>query len=157
MTEFWRPLFDCLRTQCGGAIHDRFVGTVPPFLLDDEHVVVVFGVNHERTGKGAYSNFTVDDQVRHMGIVSVDSRDMVGSARAFLPDHPQVDDLYAWVVARDCASRPEPHCAEIPYQCPGVEAGDPAHITFRVYLEESTGAAPLMEEMLADRVFLVGP
>jgi hypothetical protein len=64
-----------------------------------------------------------------------------------------VDDLYAWVVARDCSLRPEPHCIEVPTGCPGVEPWEYLFVSTRAYLEPSTGAAPIDAELLLDRVY----
>ena len=80
---------------------------------------------------------------------------MPGSARTFLPDHPLADELYAWVLARDCDGLPEP-CAEVPLTCPGVPLDEQLKITVRAYLEPATGAAPLPEEMVGDVVVKLG-
>ena len=119
--------------------------------------VVAFGVNHARTGKATYSNLAVSQLDGLMGVGAVDSDQMVGSARHYLPDHPQADDLFAWVVARDCSQRPEPHCLEVPYDCPGVPAGELMMLTFRAYLELATGAAPHEDEMLRARAVHYSP
>lgn len=81
---------------------------------------------------------------------------MIGTAREYLPDHPLVDDLYAITVARDCTGLPEP-CIAVPYTCPGVPTEDYMLISFRAYLEPTTGAAPVESELLADRVIRYTP
>ncbi|MFT4627019.1 MAG: hypothetical protein ACI8PZ_005700, partial [Myxococcota bacterium] len=154
----WFETLDCVEEGfCSGDIRDRWYARVESFPMADEATfAVVIGVNHERTGKASYSNFAVDTVRNEIGLSAVNSRDMVGTARWLLPDHPQADDLYAWVVARDCALRPEPHCIEVPYACPGVQPWERMFISFRAYLEPTTGAAPVDEELLLDRVFWFG-
>ena len=151
----WFETLDCVEERyCSGDIRDRWYARVQRFPMPDERTfAVVIGVNHERTGKASYSNFAVDTVRNEIGLSAVNSRDMVGTAQWLLPDHPQADDLYAWVVARDCTARPEPHCIEVPYGCPGVEPWEYLFISFRAYLEPSTGAAPSDDELVLDRVY----
>jgi len=148
---------DCLYAPrgCAGFLPDRYAVVSPQFVLPPADVgyAVVFGVNHEITGKASYSNFAVVSDIHGMGVVGVDSAEMIGSARAFLPDHPQVDDLYAYVVSRDCSPHDVP-CVEVPYGCPGVEPLENMQITIRAYLEPATGRAPVIEEMLPDQLML---
>lgn len=157
--HFWFETLDCIDAgHCSGDIRDRYYSRVPNFTMpDDGTFAVVYGVNHERTGKASYSNFAVDTVEAAIGLEAVNSRDMVGSAREFLPDHPQADDLYAWVVARDCAAMAVPNCIEVPTDCPGVPLTDPMLVSFRAYLEPQTGAAPIEPELLADRVIRYTP
>ncbi len=142
----------CITEQpsCIGDIRDRYTEVTPPFLLEGDDYLVVFGVNHERTGKGSYSNIAVMNSQRELGITSFHSGQMVGSASFYVPDHAQVDDLYAVTLARDCSAHLEA-CLEIPTGCPGAELDEVMHVTSRVYLEPGTGAAPIHQEMLRDR------
>ncbi len=153
------PTLECIETgYCAADLRDRLYGVTPEFRLqDDTQLAVVVGVNHEATGKATYANFAVDAIGREMGLLAVNSTQMAGSARAFLADHPSVDRLYAYVVARDCTLHPGTSCVEVPYGCPGAEEGEWIRVSFRAYLEPATGAAPLPEELLADRVLRFVP
>ncbi len=137
---------------CKTDLRDRYSALAPYFSLDEpEDLAVVFGVNHARTGKGLYSNFALIDETHQMGFLGVNSDEMVGSARHYLPNEPLVDDLYAYTIARDCSGHEEP-CLEVPTTCPGVPEGERMRLTFRTYLEPGTGAAPLPTEIIADRI-----
>lgn len=137
---------------CSGEIRDRYYARVPDFRLPgDGSFAVAFGVNHERTGKASYANVSVETVENQIGLEAVESDRFVGSARAYLPDDPQVDDLYAVAVARDCAPFTSP-CIEVATGCPGVDFEDPMVVDFRAYLEPATGAAPHPDELLPDRV-----
>ena len=88
--------------------------------------VIVYGVNHQATGKATYSSFSIyADKDRWFGLINgttlspdFDQGGQPGdSARRFLcPDNPTkcpdaVKYLYAWKVARDCGD--EPYCMEV--------------------------------------------
>jgi hypothetical protein len=102
--------------------------THPPFKLrsDVDEYVIVYGVNHHRTGKAAYASFSayvepVFGTGREIGLGTVtdpafDGDGLPGdSARRYLqPDDPAygvADMLYAWKIARDCGD--EPYCMEV--------------------------------------------
>jgi hypothetical protein len=76
---------------------------------------------------------------------------MPGSAARYL-DHPQVDDLYAYRVARSCPEG-EP-CIEVPLACPGFGSLTEGSLAFRAYTEPATAAGPLSSELLVDRAIL---
>jgi hypothetical protein len=77
---------------------------------------------------------------------------MPGSARRYLPDHPDVDLLYAWRFARDCQG--EAYCSEVPATCPGVGPSEPAAVHYRAYLDPATGTHPLASELIEGTAFL---
>jgi hypothetical protein len=155
---YWRETLACIDDglSCTGDSRDRYVGISPVFQLPTpSSFVVTYGVNHELTGKASYSSVSVQTIEAQRGISSVDSRDMLGSARPYL-DHPQVDDLYVAVFARDCGPF-DGVCVEVPWFCPGGGPQEVLKITGRAYLEPSTGAAPVPEELSQDRLILVLP
>jgi len=153
VNPYWFETYSCIdNITCAGEIRDRFTAVASPFTLpSDAPFAVVYGVNHERTGKATYSSFSLQTYEGQIGIESVDSTMMPGSAAFYLPDEPLVDDLYAWTLSRDCASRTEP-CLEVPESCPGIPLEDAIKITVRAYLEPETGTAPMPHEMLGDRL-----
>jgi len=153
VVPYWFETYACIdNITCAGEIRDRFTAVASPFQLnDDAPHAVVFGVNHERTGKATYSSFSLQTYEGQIGIESVDSTQMPGSAAFYLPDEPLVDDLYAWTLSRDCSAREE-SCLEVPETCPGIPLGASIKITVRAYLEPTTGAAPTPQELLGDRM-----
>ena len=121
----------------------------------DDAFVIAFGVNHQAAGKTWYSNFVPYNPRKLMGIASVDSRSLSGSAADYLPGDPDAPLLYAWKLARACHQ--EPHCLEVPYAtCPGLPLIEPTVIEFRAYVDPLTLAAPAVSELLFDRVIRVG-
>ncbi|MEQ1568768.1 MAG: hypothetical protein ABMA64_24225 [Myxococcota bacterium] len=148
---YWLETVQCVQDElnCAGDNRDRFAAITPAFVLREDEALVMVGVNHEQTGKASYSSASVQTIESQRGIQAFESPDMPGSASWLVPGHPRLGELYAWIVARDCSAWPAP-CAEVPYDCPGVPADEELKITVRAYLEPSTGAAPLPEELVLD-------
>jgi hypothetical protein len=112
-----------------GATRDtNYLATYPTFMLrqDVSEFVIVYGVNHQKTGKATYSSFSIyADKDRWFGLINgttlstdFDQGGQPGdSARRFLcPGDPSqcpagVEYLYAWKVARDCGD--EPYCMDV--------------------------------------------
>ena len=112
-----------------GASRDNVsITSYPNFRLRDDvnEFVIVYGVNHQTTGKATYASFTLyADKDRWFGFKdgTTTSNDydvggnMGDSARRFLcPDDASkcpadVEYLYAWKVARHCNG--EPYCMEV--------------------------------------------
>ena len=134
--------------NCLADNHDTLYPISELFPLRRDDVVVVWGVNHEATGKATYSNFTVYGPDHIVGIVSVNSRQLAGSAADYIPDDPNVDMLYAWTIARECGE--DPHCVEIPTGCPGIDMLGQGYLAFRMYMEPETATSPHPDELLLD-------
>ena len=138
-----------------GCNRDTFFAVTAHYVLPDDvdAFLVVFGPNHERTGKSAYSNFSVIETEKLSSLDAIHSREMPGSARGYLPDHPLVDDLYAWRVSRSC-DLADPYCISVPYECPGFGSLVQGSVAFRAYPEPSTGTGPSADELVHDRAIL---
>ncbi|MBF0550444.1 MAG: hypothetical protein HQK60_07905, partial [Deltaproteobacteria bacterium] len=131
------------------------------FNLADDEFLIVYGVNHEATGKATYSNFSVYDACKACGVAGENSRTLAGSAIDYfagtsnIPLH--VDKLYAWKVARDC--KDDVHCTTVPTgPCPSaIEKNGQMFIGFRAYVEPATKIGPAYTEIIFDRVIRFSP
>jgi hypothetical protein len=156
-----------------GATRDtNYFATYPNFMLREgtDEFVIVYGVNHQATGKATYASFSAyADPKRLFGLETTYSPDFGDSARRFLPDDPHADRLYAWKVARHCAEG-EPYCMEVtqpvfedmdgtPYACtPELELNSQEMwLAFRTYLEPATKTGPDDNELLYDQAIYFGP
>lgn len=149
--------------QYGPTRDALYLRTDPLFKLttDPNDFLIVYGVNHEATGKATYSNFTayVDPNIL-LGMVTANSRQIKGSALDYLPNHPKANLLYAWKVARNCQG--DPHCLEVKIEgCERVNLDllPDLWMGFRLYLEPQTKVGPAFTEVVYDRVihFRPGP
>jgi hypothetical protein len=138
-----------------GCNRDTFFAVAIHYLLpvDGDGFVMVYGVNHERTGKSVYSNFSVIEVEQLSAVAAVHSGQMPGSAAPYLPGHPQVDDLYAWKIARTCDPK-DPWCIEVPTECPGWDSAGEGSIAYRAYTEAATATGPSSSELVVDRAIL---
>ncbi len=129
------------------------------FALPDgpDDFVIIYGVNHEATGKATYSNCVVYGLQYLNGVASVDSRTYQGSADDYIAGHPKAQYLYAWKIARK--SYGDLHCLEIPFgpQRYGISLDDKLMLFFRSYLEKATKAGPAHNELVMDRVIIFSP
>ena len=131
------------------------------FSLADDEFAVVYGVNHERSGKATYAAFAVYDACRDCPYAGENSRRVAGSALDYFPDPKKqplhVDSLYAWKIARNCHG--EPRCSEVPAgECTeGIAAKGQMFVGFRAYVEPATKIGPAFSEIVYDRVLRFTP
>lgn len=140
--------------SCAGDNRDTIYPATGVFawLPNATDFIIVHGVDHSATGKSTYANASVY-AIQHLaGVASVSSKDWKGSAAKYLPNHPLVDKLYAYKIARTCNG--ETFCLEVPNApCPnGIAPGSLAAIAFRAYLEPSTNTAPDPKLLVPDGV-----
>jgi len=178
-----------------GTRDTNYFQTYPYFKMrsDVDEYVIVYGVNHQKTGKTTYSSFSVYVEPtfgtgREIGLGTVtdpnfDAGNEPGdSARRYLqPDDPYyeyADMLYAWKIARHCASEDLPYCLEVgnPTDIDGVPYNNNCtpqinldidltrpswasdmFVVFRGYMEPATAVSPDSNELVWDRAIYFGP
>ena len=156
-----------------GATRDtNYLSTYPNFKLRDDsgEFLIVYGVNHHKTGKATYASISVyADARRWFGVATEFDKDFGDSARQYLgPADPDADLLYAIKVARDCTG--EPYCLEVtapefkdingqPYTCtpPLVMNEADMFLLFRAYMEPATKVGPDANELVYDRAIKFSP
>lgn len=116
---------------------------------------LVFGVNHEAAGLATYSNVVVTHWAKRAGVLAFESPAMVGSAAAYLPDHPDRDRLFVVTIARRCGGAP--YCLELPTSFPGVPLDQTLAFLFRAYLAPGAALAPDPAALVTERVIHVTP
>jgi hypothetical protein len=163
----------------------NYIQTDPPFKLREgvDEYVIVYGVNHQKTGKATYASFGVYVEPvfsigREIGLGAVSDPKFEGSAQQYLgPDDPDADMLYAFKIARHCPAG-DPYCMEvgppsdmngIPYNndcTPQISLEvDPIRpswmsdlfVAFRAYMEPATAVAPDINELVWDKAIYFGP
>ena len=63
--------------------------------LGPNEFVIVYGVNHQQTGKATYMNVSMYGMTKQVTWEAVNDPDLAGSAEGYLPNHPDEDNLYA--------------------------------------------------------------
>ena len=142
-----------------GDNRDAMYLMTPEFTLDsDEDFIVIYGVNHTKTGKGLYANAVLYAKPMLNGVVSVYDSLLEGSAGVWLGEGDKdADAYYVYRLARKAA---EGYTAVIPYSTAneqgkyyGVDNGNPVLVAFRSYLDE-TGTGASYYEVIYDRVIV---
>jgi len=137
---------------------------------DPNEFIVVYGVNHHRTGKAMYMNISVYGETKHVTSDSVDDPQLAGTAAGYLPGDPDAAKLYVYKFARHCGG--EADCFEVPYGCcdpetpedcvgtpgcPGLAASELGLICWRAYLDPVSRTGPDPAELLYDRAIKFTP
>jgi len=132
----------------------------PPktFTLSDDpnDFVIVYGVNHEASGKATFSSFTVYGADIWNGIGGVTS-DQYPTAEEYLPGNPDAKYFYTYKIGRRCDGK---NCFRVPgpgLKAHGIELDQPIFIIFRVYCEHATKVGPAKSEILWDRAIKFSP
>ena len=150
------------------------------FILGNDDMVVVYGVNHAATGLATYSSFvvygdwitsscdTTVDQWEYVfgcgdpiwnGVVGNTSHDFSGSAEQYIPGDPMAPYLYAVKVLRNPPTdKHEKYWIVVPETAPEGESPDhgialdkPITIGYRAYLNPATNAGPDYDDIIWDR------
>lgn len=127
-------------------------------LQSDEDFVVVYGVNHNFTGKARYFNAVLHERPLINGVCSVYNSMLPGSAAPYLGDDTkEADGYYVYKMAR---TQMDEHTAIIPYSTGneqgrfyGVDNGSTVFVLFRLYVDE-TGIGASYYELINDRVIV---
>ncbi len=162
------PTRDALYLWTGGQL--QFYPPVPSLLTgkaekppkvftladDPNEFVIVYGVNHEATGKATFSLFAVYGADIWNGVGGVSS-DQYPTAEEYLPGNPNAKYFYAYKIGRRCDGE---NCYKVPgprLKAHGIELDQPIFILLRLYLEKATKVGPARSEILWDRAIKFSP
>ncbi len=128
-------------------------------LNSDEDFIVVYGVNHAKTGKCTYANTVLYSRPMLNGIVSVYDSDYENSADMYISEETEKREyFYAVKMAR---TELDEHTEVIPYSTGneqgkyyGADNGGSFLLAYRAYLEPSTGVGPSYYEIVYDRAIV---
>jgi hypothetical protein len=151
--------------EYGPARDTVYLWTEQMFTLGPKDFVMVYGANHEATGKATYSNAGVyvnkdpADVDLLLGIVGQQSAQFKGTANDWLKGNraaDKADKLYVWKFARDCKG--DTNCTKVAApncQRVNLDLPDPnLWIGWRAYLEPSTKVGPAFTEIVYDQAIL---
>lgn len=129
-------------------------------LKSDDDFVIVYGINHERTGKAIYSNASFYGAELFNGVVGAFSTvQFPDSAARFFPEGYENNRYYyVYKMARKAS---EDNVVIIPYstgnplgKAYGVDNNKDARIVFRVYLDKIAMVGPYIFDVIWDRAIL---
>ena len=131
----------------------------PEFTLNsDEDFIVVYGVNHAKTGKALYANTVLYAKPMLNGVASIYDSLFEGSAVPWLGEN--TEDADAYYVYRLARTSEDDYTAVIPYSTGneqgkyyGVDNLNPLVMAFRSYLDQ-TGTGASYYEVIYDRTIV---
>lgn len=128
-----------------------YFANLPGYTLGQNDVFIIYGINHVKTGYAKYMSVTLYG-LNGIAFASLNSDDdMEGTAAKFIPNSPNVDKLFAVVMARDCQNYA--NCLKIPYAgSKGLSAGVPPLMVSRNILNPQTGTGADSEELVPTRL-----
>jgi hypothetical protein len=149
-----------------------YLGTIEDFgTLSEDDFIVVYGANHQKTGKAMYMNVALYGLTKQITPGGVDDPKLAGTAASYLGStYSGADKLYVYKFARHCDG--EANCYEVPYGCcgqqgtpacfgtpgcPGVGADEKVVVYWRAYLDPLAKAGPDPAEVLLDRAIKFSP
>ena len=129
------------------------------FTLDsDDDFVVVYGVNHTKTGKARYSNAVLYGRPMLNGVCSIYDSLYDGSAGEYLEE--DCEDPDAYYVYKMARTKLDDYTSTIAYSTDnengkfyGVDNGNPLLLAFRAYLDETNVGASYYE-IIYDRAIV---
>ncbi len=163
-----RTGWDCIEnnTSCFGDNHDALYSkdTSLVRVKNLQDMVIIAGVNHQKTGKAVYINHSVYDLKKLAGIVTVSDPQLTTESALY---HAGIKDLrdpraliyrqlYAYVISYDCQGKR--FCLQIPAPTAddpvGLPPGTPFFVVGRSYLEPRTKVRPSETEIIHHQVFI---
>lgn len=129
------------------------------FLLPQNRVLVVVGVNHALLGKASFTNFLmtgIKNPERPGHTPNFSSNHLAGSGQYFLPSQrPESDFLYAQEMSRDCGAPARPFCELVTEECIGYD--EYLFFAERAYLEPTTTIGPSPDEVISPFILAFDP
>lgn len=129
--------------------------------LPEGAFLVAYGTDHRATGKATYASVSVyADADVGVGLLTVQSPGLQGSASDYIGDQPDADKFYTWTFTR--SAEPADHTSQLPTAEFCSDSGRPVdldtlRVGFRVYAEPQTKTHPAKNELLYDRLLLFTP
>jgi len=128
-------------------------------LNKDEDFIIIYGVNHVKTGKAIYANAVLYGRPMLNGVTSIYDSLYKGTAGTYLKEaHNDIDDYYVYKLAR---TQIDQQTAVIPYSTGnkkgkfyGVDNGQKLLLAYRAYIEKATGIGPSYYEIVYDRAIV---
>ncbi|MEA1885542.1 MAG: hypothetical protein U9N62_13690 [Thermotogota bacterium] len=77
-----------------GESRDALYTRTEDFILDEDDFLVIFGVNHNASGKSLYSNFSIYGSKYYNGQGGISNHQYKNTALDYLPDEPLAKDFY---------------------------------------------------------------
>jgi len=143
-----------------GEVSDALYIITSDFLLGENDIALVYGINHTLTGQAVYNNVTIYGRKYWNGFGGITNFEMEKSARKFVTDTVTADKLFAYSFARHPIPG-NPFVYIVPSDTnkmlQGINVNDTAVIGTRLYVNSITKIGPDPLEVILDRTIILRP
>jgi len=124
------------------------------FTMYDNEFIVIFVVDHTKTGKAAYCSAAVYEEEYYNDVAGSSSMKWGESAKEYLKSDLDADKFFVLTSSRTSGLPEVGPTFIVPAKIAteGVHKYKPIFVGFRNYLEQATKSGPIPEEMISPRV-----
>jgi hypothetical protein len=143
-----------------GEVRDALYIRTEPFNFNQDDRVVVYGVNHTKTGKAVYANVSCYRDTLFAGFGGIKNTQYEKSARKYFSDTTTADYFYLYKFARSPIAN-DPNVFIVPqdtaHNMTGINYGARSFMGFRAYVDTTTDVGPSPDELIYCRAMLLRP
>lgn len=143
-----------------GEVRDALYIRTEPFNFNQDDIVLVYGVNHTKTGKAVYTNVSCYRDTLFAGFGGIKNSQYEKTARKYFSDTTTADYFFLYKFARTPLAN-DPNVFVVPQDTDsnmtGINWGDRSFMGFRAYIDTTTRVGPSPDEIIYSRAMLLRP
>jgi hypothetical protein len=143
-----------------GEVRDALYICTESFNFYEDDIIVVYGVNHTKTGKAVYTNVSCYRDSLYAGYGGIKNNQYEKTARDYFADTTIADYFFTYKFARDSIAN-DTNVFIVPQDTAnnimGINYGDRAFMAFRAYIDTTTNVGPSPQEIIFSRAILIRP
>lgn len=147
-------------TNVLGEVRDALYIRTESFNFNEDDIIVVYGVNHTKTGKAVYTNVSCYRDSLFAGFGGIKNDQYEKTARPYFADTTTADYFYTYKFARNPIVN-DTNVFLVPQDTAGnmtgINYGDRSFFGFRAYIDTTTLVGPSPEEVIFCRAMLLRP
>lgn len=141
-----------------GEVRDALYIRTESFNFNEDDIIVVYGVNHTKTGKAVYTNVSCYRDSIYAGYGGIKNTQYEKTAREYFTDTTTADYFFIYKFARDSITN-DPNVFIVPQDTAnnllGINYGGRAFMAFRAYIDTASKVGPSPQEIIFSRAMLL--
>ena len=141
-----------------GEVRDALYIRTESFNFNEDDIIVVYGVNHVKTGKSVYTNVSCYRDLLFGGYGGIKNTQYEKTARSYFADTIKADNFFIYKFARKSIANGS-NVFIVPQDTDnnllGINYGDRAFIAFRAYIDTISKVGPSPQEIIFSRAMLL--
>lgn len=143
-----------------GEVRDALYIRTESFSFNEDDIIVVYGVNHTKTGKAVYSNVSCYRDSIFAGYGGIKNNQYEKTAREYIADTAIADYFFVYKFARYPIAN-DSNVYIVPQDTDnnllGINFGGHAFMAFRAYIDTTSKVGPSPQEVIFSRALLLRP